>query len=299
MSEPVDVQGGDPLPMPGKESEEERVRKQRVFKPNDKQKAERLERTVEVLKAVVEPDKRPDLSLPGVDRTLREIGGLKNKASNPLRKFQKSPASPLTPTTPITPKEGGDLPDMDIGRLVSSSTSLALEQQGPVVDLGQSVPKEAQAIVASIAKQPDGPDPEFNRERAAKVLIEAFVTGDDAAAAKFNISKGRITTYRRYLEKDDALRRQVGLRVAELEQAWSVARMCCLRTLINRVEELALKSEDIYRLSGAIKILGELQVVVGVLNAGSTQASGQSSGAAEDSARATRGPVPDSRKLGR
>lgn len=282
MSEPLDVLDGT-LPEP---EPEEKAAPPAAPPPSPEQVVEALEEGVRVVKAAVVPDKKPERNLPGVQRTLSEVKGLKEKRDR---------VTPLTPLTPITPKSpGGNLPYIEAERILQQVPEYGPEREPPPVEDDGSAPDvhvETALAIASPKQEAGEAVRPFNRHRAAMVLLDAFAMGDEASALKWKVNRGTITGYRDRLSQDPEFAKILSLRYAELERSWSVARLQCLRSIIHRIEVLAQTSEDIYRLSGAVKVLGELQVVAGVLNGGS-EAPESRSATEEGKGRATRGPGP-------
>lgn len=278
MTEPMDVVDGT-VPEP-EERENQAPRKDPPPTPGEV--LEKLEKGVAAVKAAVIPDQKPE-RLPGVKRTLAEVEGMKAK-----RERQKPP-TPLTPITPRSP--GGNLPFIEAEEILGQVPEFGPEHE--VQDDG-SQPEahvETAVSIALVKQEAGGAVKPFNRHRAANVLLDAFAMGDEAAAVKWNVKRGTITGYRDRLSQDPEFAKILSLRYAELERSWSVARLQCLRSIIKRIEILAQTSEDIYRLSGAVKVLGELQVVAGVLDGGS-QAPQPGAANQEGQGRATRGPGP-------
>ena len=290
MAEPVDVQDGG-APVPGQE-QEEHERKHSMFAPltDEQKKVKTLQEGVAAARAAIEPDRKPPLEdLPDVQQTLKDVSRFKQQREE---NFKRSP--PPTPTTPITPSTRGyGYPKIDPLDLIAEAP---VNHQPVDENDGKLPPTLVQAAIVSMATQEEKKPFTFNRERAALVLLDAFATGDEAASLKWKTSTSSIQRYRRLLTEDPKFVKIVSLRMRELEQSWAVARMQCLRSIIKRIENLASTSDDIYRLSGAVKILGELQVVAGVLSAGSESAD-QGSGDEEAPRRATRGPGPVHEKL--
>lgn len=285
MSEPIDVVDGTlpDLPEPERPSAKSPP-------PTQEQVLEKLDQCAVAAKAAIQPDKKPQKGLPGVRRTLAEVEVLRSSRS----RVEK--ASKLTPITPLTPRTGAGfyLPEIAAEELINKAPEFGPETP-PVKDDGAPPTQEQVETAMTLALPQAGTVPieerVFNKHRAAMVLLDAFAMGDEEAAKKWGVRRGTVSGYRDRLATDPEFAKILSLRWKELEHSWSVARLQCLRSVIKRIETLAMVSEDIYRLSGAVKILGELQVVAGVLNGGSENPDSRASNE-EDARRATRGPGP-------
>lgn len=287
MPEPIDVLDGT---LPPEEPENSAPP---ALGPPPVDKVEALRAGVAAAKQAVIPDKKPEKKLPGVKATLKEVKELAHK-----RYKCSSKSAPLTPITPVTPSAastGVYMPTIEAVTLLTKGPEYGPENIPPPPKDDGSPPesKVEQALEVATPKPTDVPvvaAKAFNRNRASLVLLDAFAMGDAGAAQKWNVHKSTITGYRERLATDPEFCKILTLRYAELEQSWSVARLQCLRAVIKRIEELAAKSEDIYRLAGAVKVLGELQVVAGVLNG--PEAPGSSGSNAEAPRAGSRGPGP-------
>lgn len=110
--------------------------------------------------------------------------------------------------------------------------------------------------------------PNLNLERVAVIVVDAFALGDATAAAKWKISKRTVERYRARMATDRELSRLVTEKKKAVEADWSAARIRFLRRSIAKLEELVDKAgaDQIREVAGAIKIVGELEVVSGTLN---------------------------------
>ena len=109
--------------------------------------------------------------------------------------------------------------------------------------------------------------PQYNPERASEVLVDAILLGDGPAATRHNVSLRSIQRYRVRARSDAALAELVASKKAKVEQDWTDARRRFLRRAIAKLEQLidGAKPEQIREVAGAIKIVGELDVVKGAL----------------------------------
>ena len=109
--------------------------------------------------------------------------------------------------------------------------------------------------------------PQFSIERASEVIVDALLLGDDQAAARHNVATRTVKRYRARMRTDAALAQVVSAKKARVEQDWTDARRRFLRRAIAKLEQLidGAKPEQIREVAGAIKIVGELDVVKGAL----------------------------------
>lgn len=110
--------------------------------------------------------------------------------------------------------------------------------------------------------------PNLNLERVAVIIVDAFALGDATAAAKWKISKRTVERYRARMTTDRELSRLVTEKKKAVEADWSAARVRFLRKTISKLEALVDQAgpEQIREVAGAIKIVGELEVVSSTLD---------------------------------
>lgn len=108
----------------------------------------------------------------------------------------------------------------------------------------------------------------FDIERAAIILVDAFALGDATAAAKWKISKRTVERYRARMATDTQLSALVAEKKKAAEADWSASRVRFLRKAIAKLETLVdmATPEQIREVAGAIKIVGELEVVSSTLD---------------------------------
>jgi hypothetical protein len=110
--------------------------------------------------------------------------------------------------------------------------------------------------------------PTFDRDRALRVLVDAFDLGDATACQRHGISVRTLERYRVRLKGDPQLSEAVAQKKEELERDWRQARRRALRSGITKLEQLIQVAEvkQLRDVAGAVKILGDLEVVAGVLD---------------------------------
>lgn len=110
--------------------------------------------------------------------------------------------------------------------------------------------------------------PTFDRDRALRILLDAFDLGDRKAAEHWKVSERTIRNYRERLAGDPELAGAFQQKRAELERDWRQARRRALRSGITRLEQLIQEAgvKQLRDVAGAVKILGDLEVVAGVLD---------------------------------
>jgi hypothetical protein len=110
--------------------------------------------------------------------------------------------------------------------------------------------------------------PTFDRDRALRVLVDAFDLGDATACQRHGISVRTLERYRVRLKGDPQLSEAVAQKKEELERDWRQARRRALRSGITKLEQLiqAAEVKQLRDVAGAVKILGDLEVVAGVLD---------------------------------
>jgi hypothetical protein len=110
--------------------------------------------------------------------------------------------------------------------------------------------------------------PTFDRDRALRVLVDAFDLGDAQACARHKIALRTLQSYRKRLAHDPELAEACAQKRAELEKGWREVRLRALRSGITKLEQLIQEAEvkQLRDVAGAVKILGDLEVVAGVLD---------------------------------
>lgn len=111
--------------------------------------------------------------------------------------------------------------------------------------------------------------PEFDRLRAAEVLVDAHVLGTRAAAEKWSITPRTIRNHQARLLEDTELARLFAAKLKVAERAWQGERLKFLRNALTKLDKLVSKAtspKDITAVAHAVKVVGELQVASDVLN---------------------------------
>lgn len=105
--------------------------------------------------------------------------------------------------------------------------------------------------------------PNYEPERAAAIVAEAMYVGDKAAAKRWHVSVRTVERYRARVAADATLAALVERKTKALETEWTQEAVAFLRTGLRKLRELAedCKVDQIRDVAGAIKIVGELQVV--------------------------------------
>lgn len=115
-------------------------------------------------------------------------------------------------------------------------------------------------------------DPRFNRDKAVAALVYAAEHGDANACEHFRLSLRTLQNYRRRLSADWDLVRKLAQTRRRLDEDWSMARRRFLNQTIPHLQLLVLRAgvDDIAMVCLAIKTVGELEVVSGVLGTDAT-----------------------------
>lgn len=123
--------------------------------------------------------------------------------------------------------------------------------------------------------------PTFDRDRALRVLLDAFDLGDAQACARHKIALRTLQSYRKRLADDPELAEACAQKRAELEKGWREVRLRALRSGITKLEQLIQEAEvkQLRDVAGAVKILGDLEVVAAVLDEDDKQPGADSEGA--------------------
>jgi len=116
----------------------------------------------------------------------------------------------------------------------------------------------------------------IDTDKAATILADALVMGDEAAAKRNGVTSRTIRKYRALLPSDPALSAAFRLKKSALDEArdeerleWDRERRRFLRASIAKLEELVAKAnsvEHIHPVAGAVKIVGELDIAKIVLD---------------------------------
>ena len=110
----------------------------------------------------------------------------------------------------------------------------------------------------------------LNRERAARVLVEAESIGNDQKAAKqLKISDRTIRNYRKLLETDGDLAALFRAYSEEEFRGWHLARVRALRRANERAVELIEKETDLDKVTRFIEKTGGVDMAGEALGVGS------------------------------
>lgn len=103
----------------------------------------------------------------------------------------------------------------------------------------------------------------IDRARVATILIDAYQVGELAAAKRWGITDRTIRNYKTRLETDTELSRAFHEKKARVEADWLETSRRFLSRSIAKLEELVHQAgtDQIREVAGAIKIVGELDVV--------------------------------------
>lgn len=114
--------------------------------------------------------------------------------------------------------------------------------------------------------------PNFDRDKAARILCDAVVMGDRAACDKHEISLRSLQRYRQKLDGDPELSQVVAQKREIQDKAWGdeipAAIASCITYLKGAAQ--ACKSDDpdaVHAVAGALKILSEVSMTKQVIDA--------------------------------
>ena len=102
--------------------------------------------------------------------------------------------------------------------------------------------------------------PTFDRDRAIRVLIDAMHLGDAEAAKLHGISAASVGRYRRRLKDAPELIEAAQVEKQANSADWRERLKAVKLAVLAKVEEAAGKSDNLYHLSGALKILSDADV---------------------------------------
>jgi primosomal protein N' len=112
--------------------------------------------------------------------------------------------------------------------------------------------------MAKRAGRPKAKSAKDDPERIARMLIDAQHLGDRAAAKKHNVSTKTIQRYRKLAAVDSEMSTAVSTVVAAEKKAnaetWRADLQAARKTLLDRVVHLASQSDNLYHVTGALKI---------------------------------------------
>lgn len=99
--------------------------------------------------------------------------------------------------------------------------------------------------------------PTFDRDKALQVVIDAEHLGDAGAAKKHRISVRTVIRYRERVRADPKLSEAVLAEKASNMKAWRGQLEAARQKLLTRVVELAANSDNLFHVSGALKIVAD------------------------------------------
>jgi len=110
--------------------------------------------------------------------------------------------------------------------------------------------------------------PVFNRDRAARILVDAISLGDKTACRQWKITERTLVRYRARLDTDPKLVELVREKGKVADAHWSKARLRFLRKAIAKLEDLVdqAKPDQISDVAEAIRVVGDLDIAATVLN---------------------------------
>lgn len=132
--------------------------------------------------------------------------------------------------------------------------------------------------------------PVFDRDRAARILVDAIALGDKTACKQWGITERTLGRYRVRLEADRGLSEAVRIIGDKADKHWRTARTQFLRKAIAKLETLiaAATPKQIRDVAEAVRVVGELDVASQVLN-GSDNPDHEGSGSATSATHAGAG----------
>lgn len=113
--------------------------------------------------------------------------------------------------------------------------------------------------------------PVFNRERAARILVDAIAFGDRTACQRWKISEKTLVRYRARLKTDPELSELVRAKGEKADRDWAQARLQSLQKALTKADELvekASKPEHLGAVTEHIRVVGELDIAARVLHGG-------------------------------
>ncbi len=133
---------------------------------------------------------------------------------------------------------------------------------------------------------------QFNHERAALILCDAAFVGDTKTSQKWGVTLRTIANYRERLGNDPIFSNLFQLKRRALEENWKEELARAITTGVKKMARMIDAAPEGYdfnataleAVTGAVKVLSEIQITTEVLNAGNVE-QGQS-GAKESRAMA-------------
>jgi hypothetical protein len=123
----------------------------------------------------------------------------------------------------------------------------------------------------------------INRDRVARILVDAITLGDRTAADRHKVSVKTVERHRARLKVDPVLSALVRELGKEAEHGWHFARARFLRRTLQKLDEMVQEAKPVHfeHVIEAMKAAGELDLATEALGVGSS-ARGQGPSAPED-----------------
>lgn len=112
------------------------------------------------------------------------------------------------------------------------------------------------------------PGPKPAPDRIARILVDASELGDDAAAAKHNVSAKTVSRYREKYADDPAVSDLVHALKESVVADWLTSAKGARARLLSKVEALAMMSDDLRQVAGALKIVHDAVLAEELLSNG-------------------------------
>lgn len=108
-------------------------------------------------------------------------------------------------------------------------------------------------------------------DRVAQILVEAVFYGDKRASERWSISTRTIERYRERLNEDVGLSEIVAIKKREFEKDWATEIPAAIRSgirfLLDATKDLQPTSENIYAVTGMVKVLTEIGLTKEIIDA--------------------------------
>jgi hypothetical protein len=113
--------------------------------------------------------------------------------------------------------------------------------------------------------------PRLDRDRAAKILLDALSMGDDAAAKKWGIAPRTIGRYRSMIDNDRELAEAIADKKSQQNQEWASEIPSMLQAGMEFLKRAATEADCrdpqvIYAIAGAVKLCAEIQAMRELIN---------------------------------
>lgn len=131
------------------------------------------------------------------------------------------------------------------------------------IDWGNSV---AVGLATTLA------NPNFDQDKAAKIVLDAEMMGDEAASKKWSVSERSIQRYRKKLGSSPELARVVESKKALQDAAWAHQIPEAIEACIKYIREAAEACDRsdpnaVHAIAGAAKVLSEIKMTREVIDA--------------------------------